>query len=555
MKNRINYLHYGNFFIQLIVISYLLATLSIVAGWRITPVVFPLALVLAVFLSLRKEGCKRILAMLGLVALCLLWAVFFYDYSFDGQWYHTGTITQLVNGWNPIYDAPIDIYTVETANLWINHYARGMETVAACIASAVFDIEAGKALNLFFLFGTFFYSLYFLHTFLQQTKTWMIVWISLLIVFNPVVVNQLFTYYIDYSLYSILVSLLFSLYALERNEERKLSVLTVYLLLFFAVGIKFNILFWTFMFMLCYVVWHYIKKKRIPRYVYAFLLSGILGVVIGAYNPYVTNTLTHGNPFYPLVGEGKVDIMTPQVSEAFNARSEFVNVCQSLISNPLNGKDVTPADLSIFSLSKANILASGATDTRMGGFGIFFFEASVILLLLLCFARLSRSHLKSVLLVLALLLLSLFILPSGWWARYVAYFYAFPLVLIIALMKWSENRSRYIKWVQYCCMLMLSVDICCSGGLALLFAITHRIQTENVLQTLSEQDEEYRLRTVNISLCNKLKENNIRYENVSGAIYPDTLRSYGPTTLFSLQDNHLHYDKILWVSFLKRDAK
>ena len=44
-------------------------------------------------------------------------------------------------------------------------------------------------------------------------------------------------------------------------------------------------------------------------------ISVVAGFLVGAFNPYITNTVIKHNPVYPLIGEDKIDIMsivTPQ---------------------------------------------------------------------------------------------------------------------------------------------------------------------------------------------------------------------------------------------------
>ena len=42
------------------------------------------------------------------------------------------------------------------------------------------------------------------------------------------------------------------------------------------------------------------------------------------------------------------------------------------------------------------------------------------------------------LLILSILFISLFILPSGWWARYVPFFYLFPILIFLYIEKWGQ---------------------------------------------------------------------------------------------------------------------
>ena len=79
-----------------------------------------------------------------------------WDYSYDGMAYHQVGIHSLMNGWNPFYEkCPTDI-------IWVDHYAKGMETMSAIIAKAFGDIESGKAVNFIFIIALLLIIYYFL---------------------------------------------------------------------------------------------------------------------------------------------------------------------------------------------------------------------------------------------------------------------------------------------------------------------------------------------------------------------------------------------------------
>ena len=106
----------------------------------------------------------------------------------------------------------------------------------------------------------------------------------------------------------------------------------------------------------------------------------LLGIGVGAYNPYLTNWKEHGSPVYPLSGNGKVDIMDCQVLPAIRGKSNAETALISVASNPSD--DMLSEDIHVFGISKIDILSSVASDVRIGGFGIFFFEAILLSIVL-----------------------------------------------------------------------------------------------------------------------------------------------------------------------------
>lgn len=541
------FLVWGHFFVQILVFVYLLATLSLWAGWRITPLLFPLS-VLSSLVGVRRQGlCWRDTGVLLLVVGVAVWlSTVVYDYSFDGQCYHMGTVMQLVGGWNPIYGP--DVSVNPSLDLWINHYARGLETIAACIVSATGELESGKTVNFLFLSGTLFYVIYFLEHFLKGSKTGFRVWLALVIAFNPVVLCQLFTYYIDYAAYSLLLALGVLLYAYchEDGRGKKQAFALICLLLFLAAGVKLNILFWVFLFMVVYSVAACWRLKRVPKHVSAFFLAGCLGVFIGAYHPYVTNWTDEGNPLYPLAGEGKVDIMTGNTPAVLQGHNRFGQVLLSLACNPQNDFNGV-ATVRALGISMDEIKTSAAADVRIGGFGIFFFESIVLLLFVLCFSWMERK--RYVVALLAVLFLSLFLLPSGWWARYVSFFYAFPIVIIIGLQKWGR-KGAFSQVLKYVGMLFLSADIAIAALAVSAYGVYYRLTVDSVVSTLaSRKDVVYEMETYNLGFLHKLDDKTVRYKLLHQH-YDDTLRVVQPFVLFNLGDYGLGYERKYGINWL-----
>ena len=315
---------FARLLIAIPLVSYVLAVLSLWVGLQINSFIFPIAVCISVLWECsdrRIRGCVRwttTVAVLVVLSVTLGLSACIYDRSFDGQWYHACTIRELVNGWNPIYSSacsptPIDGYTV----LWVEHYPRGIETIAATIVPCMGNLDAGKALNLWFVFSSIVYIYLFLCYCLPTMNKYLRIWIALVVALNPVVINQMCTYYIDWTLYTLLVIFLINMYLFfVKGIQRTLHI--DLLLLFFIPAIKFNIFFWV-------VLWGgicFFALLRKSRCKHSFRLTAVcavvvlLGIGVGAYNPYLTNWKEHGSPVYPLSGNGKVDIMDCQVLPA-----------------------------------------------------------------------------------------------------------------------------------------------------------------------------------------------------------------------------------------------
>lgn len=365
-----------------------------------------------------------------------------------------------------------------------------------------------------FVFSSIVYIYLFLCYCLPTMNKYLRIWVALVVALNPVVINQMCTYYIDWTLYTLLVIFLINMYLFfVKGIQRALHI--DLLLLFFIPAIKFNIFFWV-------VLWGgicFFALLRKSRYKHSFRLTAVctvvvlLGIGVGAYNPYLTNWKEHGSPVYPLSGNGKVDIMDCQVLPAIRGKSNAEAALISVASNPSD--DMLSEDIHVFGISKIDILSSVASDVRIGGFGIFFFEAILLsIVLFVCTGHIRRM--RWYLSVLVGLLVSLVILPSGWWARYVAFFYLFPFVMLFYAERFGL-KTRFSRGLHILILSLLSADIfICLSGLAVK-NIVYKETIDYVLEKMESSPGEAKLYTRNYSFLDKLERRSIPYK-----LFPDT---------------------------------
>ena len=55
-------------------------------------------------------------------------------------------------------------------------------------------------------------------------------------------------------------------------------------------------------------------------------ISVVAGFLVGAFNPYITNTVIKHNPVYPLIGEDKIDIMSIVTPQNIEGKCVFYQV-------------------------------------------------------------------------------------------------------------------------------------------------------------------------------------------------------------------------------------
>lgn len=374
-----------------------------------------------------------------------------WDYSYDGMAYHQVAIYSLMNGWNPFYEkCPTDI-------IWVDHYAKGMETMSAIIASTFNNLEVGKSINFIFVISAFLIIYDVLSRFLPNKKRFFLISSSVLIIFSPVVICQFLTFYIDFMSYILIVLITANIYLYEK-ENTWIYIIMIGICLCFAISIKFNIAFWCGLELLIYCIYLIFKKQwgRIRRGLICTLASTIIGIFVLSYNPYITNLKDGHHILHPIMGQEKVDIMTKSTPYEIKDLNNFSSVIYSLFSRPNNY--LKKVELSRIDKIKSSLIETGNTDSRLGGFGFLFPEIlffSIFSLIVLS-RRNSREY-KNLLLILSILFISLFILPSGWWARYVPFFYLFPILIFLYIEKWGQINIL-IKKILFG-MLLLNASI------------------------------------------------------------------------------------------------
>ncbi len=426
-------------------VTLIFATVIFLLGGTLNGVIFPIAVLAALGISYwlngKEQFCKLSLWTICIVMASVVFMGLIYDYSGDGQIYHQETIIALRDGWNPIWQCHSLGRETEAA-ICTDHYCRGLETVSAAIFSTTGNVECGKAVNAIMVLasGSLFYSLLLSMGVGGRFKRFII---AALFTLNPVVLAQWLTYYTDWAMYALLLSLVSILVGLQEGDRRKYIYAGTVIVL--AVSIKLNCFFWVGMSVIIYMGWLLMSKKYSDaiRWVWAGTISVILGVFLVGLNPYVTNTIDHGHPAYPLMGDNPIDIMTGNEVPEMRKYSSWEKVFVSYTSYPSNDtQEINPFALGGL---KKNIPIFAVTDTRIGGFGPWFFMAILLSVVVYCFCRVDDKKKRYAFgTILVSCFVGLFVLPGGWWARYVPFFWAVPLIMLL--------YSEFIvvrRWVGY----------------------------------------------------------------------------------------------------------
>ncbi len=512
MKSRIGLIA-GMYITTFLVCILIVSSIVWLVGWHITPIVLPLALIIAlvVFAIMKTSRMEQIIALalsIGIILLSTLIETFVYDVSYDGNAYHQPIIYALANGWNPIYEHHNDVISdTWKMNIWIDHYCKGAETIASAFLAVTGNIESGKAVNLLIPTALFLILYdFFKERFVIQFSTKKSLLYSLGIAFSMVVVGQITSYYIDYIGYFIFVLALLGVYDIVEtrgNEKEGYWMLVCSIMI--ASSVKFNMLFWTGYVVACSLIVMLVRKNyhKALRLALVSASVAIISVVVLSYNPFVTNTMDHANPFYPLFEKNILSGDSP----ARNAQPPYMRnaprykqVFLSYFQRPSNDMKST-AYIPPYRISKTNIYRSGYCCTNVGGGGLFFIEILLATFLVFAFFRKGKYYKQFCIAAIALIA-TLFILPIGSNFRYVPFIYLLPFLGLLYL-ETCEKQTSFSQVMNYIlsCLLVLNISLC-----AVITMATNYIEQKETIQTVKmlEGKGGESFYTMNWGFCNKL---------------------------------------------------
>lgn len=194
-------------------------------------------------------------------------------------------------------------------------------------------------------------------------------------------------------------------------------------------------------------------KKDLVTYTVFYIVTVIISVGIIGFSSYTKNFLDHGHPLYPLSGKGHVDNMVVQEQpKSFKDKNHIEIFLISLFSkgqntSPVYSEENIEPELKIpFTFSKEEIKNYTIPDIRMAGFGPLFsgiFVVSVIvgIIMVVKFIKYKQYNLLvPYLILIGITALLLIILDGNYWARYIPYVFAIPVISIIYLLYSSKNK-------------------------------------------------------------------------------------------------------------------
>ncbi len=401
-----------------------------------------------------------------------------YDRSWDGNSYHMQAIDWLSKGWNPIFDHK----ELNGFGIWSIHYPKFIWIFAATLMSLTGNILIGKIFTIIIIYITALIS----YDVLKKSKVISPIFafiFSLLLALNPVIVPQVNTYYNDGILGNVIIIICFILYGVTKkvyNIEKGYSILIfIGLLASILANIKYTGSLYIVIILSIYWIYLLLGKLLENKKVFFIKSAVIIGFLVCtvAANTYLVNVIHHKNIGYPIVGNNKIDIKTPNIPKLYDNKNKFYSFFESNLGYTSNSRDnyefkyKTP-----FTVTEEEMFELSKPDLRSGGFGVYF-QLIIITIILISFIviinEISKEKIKNIKellnykknlifkykdeLIFLLIGLVLFIItPMIWWARYVPYFYSFLLIFFIFLISRYKNiiyKNLCIVIVMFLCII------------------------------------------------------------------------------------------------------
>ena len=477
----------GILLIGFIVVDVLVSMILFCLKLHISVINFWASLIITMlaFLLIGKNNNKtyinKVLSILLFLAI-LFGSIFvaskIYDSSYDGNSYHKGAIGMMAHGWNPVYETAEDysdsIFHIRGAKIftWIDHYQNLSWIFGSTVYRVFGNIETAKSLNYLLISGTLLILMNYFRRFKFKNSQSII--LAFITVFSPVVLSQFFSFYIDGNL-AITFYLYIATVSLITFELVKLKTISGDLLFnfFFSICILANLKLTGILLITAgilplagYLTILFIQKKiKVFDYWKLFgttLFSILFAILVIGGTSYVKNTFTMRNPFYPLLGDNRSDIITTMQPAELMGKNQIEKLLISVFSKSDNVQLYSWKALEYklpLTWSNEEIDNLNITDTRIGGFGIFYSFIFIMSLITIISYLINVYKVKKesgtdaalykiiISCILVSILIYLVLPTENWWARYAPNIYLLtPLAAAIMFGKINQTpRSSFVK--------------------------------------------------------------------------------------------------------------
>jgi len=436
----------------------------------VTPVLAALAAAATIAFSFRgySDWLWRTCAIVGtcaaVIVLSLLLANRFYDVSFDGLAYQGSAILQFAAGWNPLADVEGTTMTGPHV-IWHAHFPKGPWLENAALFKLIGRIEPVKGLTIALACAVFAFSLGVFASFKSMPIALAAVF-ALLAAFNPVVIVQSFTLYIDARVSAWVTILIIALLDMALRSDADWMTATIAgLAAAAALNMKFTATGFALVLLLGGAIIIFLRVDRRQFWAAATIISAaaLISLFVMGWDPYVTNTLEHGSPFYPEMGRDSRRIVSDTIIPgdfAAGKDSRFVHLFRSVFG--VSDDPVAPRTSQLkvpLTIQPSEWKQFRYADLRVAGLGPLFSGALLLglatLALLLAIGGWASPLVRVMLGMVGVVLITVFVSPDAWWMRYNPQLWLIPLLLAATPFLLPKSAPAKALGALICVVLLL----------------------------------------------------------------------------------------------------
>lgn len=387
----------------------------------------------------RSEWLTVIGAAAVIVVLASVLAGATMDLSYDGQTYHQSGIRRLAASWNPVW-SPRAVEG-DPSGLHVFSVPKGVWIVQAAWYRLTGCLECAKATN--FVAAIAAGLLVFSALVRRGLPVRWARGIAVLVAAAPVTITQLFTFYLDGFVGSML-SCEIALLVLATGErrafgQRRFAASAVGA---FLATAKFTSLVYVVAIavaLLAVAAWR--DRAQLRAVAVSVAIGAVLAAAAGV-NPYATNAVLHGHPAYPAAGRDAVPLVrTVHRDSAFNARPAAVQLAISLFAVSTDDSYAPPVLKWPATLRGSEIGAFTTVDARLAGWGPFFSAALVLAWIMLGVAAWRGDPAAPMLLAASMAFVaSALLVPFGFYARYAPQLWLAPVPALLLRARMTAGR-------------------------------------------------------------------------------------------------------------------
>jgi hypothetical protein len=412
------------------------------------------------------------------------------DTTFDGQWYHQEAVVRLAEGWNPVReDLEQADYGDNRARIQLNGYPKASWLWGTAIYRTTGRLEHAKALSLPLMVAAFAITASALLG-LGRLPTWLVILTAAALAANPVAITQTLNTQLDGDLSSMLLMAAASLVLAARTGRGG-----PFAALVMAIAIAINLKLTAAAFAVVILgtgltVILVVNRRLLTQKILAAVVGGfVLGILVVGWHPFVTNTLRHGHPLYPIMGPEKSVLIEPAKTNRITLFVHSVFTESHHVSQAdWSEHDVLERPFKFpFSVTREEVDAFLYPDVRSGGWGPLYGGMMLLAAAALAVAGVrSRRWLLVGTASIAGLLLAVLILPHPWFARFVPHGWWIPLV--VAPAGWM-SESRLARMLASAIVLTAVVNITLVTAGYLPGTVRHSKLTRGRLETLQQMKQ------------------------------------------------------------------